>query len=171
MEDYVIQLTFKGENLPSEEKIKIMIQNVNNIFELFDFKILQHGTKKEMIGIDTFDEYQNETEKTAIYPYKNKFAGLLYTSLGLGESGEFQGKIKKLMRDYNVKYDDYVYVIWEKYPEIQKELIAELGDIFWYLSETTKHLLTSLGIVANLNIEKLMDRKKRNVIKGSGDNR
>ncbi len=47
----------------------------------------------------TFDEYQERALKTAIYPGTGSMMGLAYCGLGLGETGEVQGKIKKIMRD------------------------------------------------------------------------
>lgn len=46
----------------------------------------------------TFEEYQKESRKTAIYP--NKDNNFIYPVLGLcGESGEIAEKIKKVIRD------------------------------------------------------------------------
>ena len=52
----------------------------------------------EEIGQYTnFDQYQDFTDETAIYPEDK---GLEYTALGLAsEAGEFAGKVKKWIRD------------------------------------------------------------------------
>jgi hypothetical protein len=47
------------------------------------------------------NEYQGKARDTAIYPGKGNINGLVYVALGLGESGEFQGKVKKILRDDN----------------------------------------------------------------------
>ena len=53
-----------------------------------------------------------------------------------------------------------------------RETIAyELGDVLWYLSMVAYELEYDLNDVAKMNIEKLASRKKRNKIKGSGDDR
>lgn len=102
-----------------------------------------------------FKEYQEKASLTAIYPEDKK---LVYPLLGLaGECGEVFEKVKKHFRDGRV---------------LDKEdLTKELGDILWYLSAVSRDLDINLQDVAEKNIEKLMDRQKRNVISGSGDNR
>lgn len=45
------------------------------------------------------DVYQHKASSTAIYPGQGKLMGLLYVALGLGEAGEFQNKVKKILRD------------------------------------------------------------------------
>jgi len=114
------------------------------------------------------NEYQKLASTTAEYPKTVKDlnpeanVGLLYTVLGLcGEAGELANKVKKVLRD-----DDGVLS-----PEKRVALIKELGDCSWYLSETARQLATTLENVAQLNIDKLFDRKDRGVIKGSGDDR
>lgn len=109
----------------------------------------------------TFNDYQEKAMSTAIYPGKGTMIGLAYTSLGLGEVGEVQGKVKKIIRD------DAGYISEDKKNDIKKEL----GDILWYVAAMCEELELSMSEVAEQNIKKLQDRKERNVIKGSGDNR
>jgi NTP pyrophosphatase (non-canonical NTP hydrolase) len=45
----------------------------------------------------------------------------------------------------------------------------ELGDVLWQLARAAKELNMTLEDVAVMNIQKLTDRKERNVIKGNGD--
>jgi NTP pyrophosphatase (non-canonical NTP hydrolase) len=107
-----------------------------------------------------FKEYQERSRKTAIYPDID--SNYIYPTLGLlGESGEIAEKIKKVMRDDNNIIN----------PEKKEEIKKELGDVLWYLSQIASELNISLEDVAYKNIEKLNSRLKRNVIKGSGDNR
>ena len=111
-----------------------------------------------MQRIFDIDEYLEETNKTAIYPYANSrnLDELMYLGLGLGEAGEIQGKIKKLYRDST----------------LDKEVVAkEVGDLFWYAVRLCKWLGYDPSQVLAMNIEKLTDRKERNVIGGNGDNR
>jgi len=108
----------------------------------------------------TFQEYQDEARKTAIYP--NKDNNFIYPTLGLaGEAGEVAEKIKKVIRDGNG------IVTEEKKVEITKEL----GDVLWYVANLAKELGISMDEVAQKNIEKLQSRQQRGELHGSGDNR
>jgi NTP pyrophosphatase (non-canonical NTP hydrolase) len=108
----------------------------------------------------TFEEYQAEARKTAIYP--NKDNNYIYPTLGLvGEAGEIAEKIKKVIRDNEGVISE------EKRGEITKEL----GDVLWYIANLSKELGISLEEVASKNIEKLKSRQQRGELHGSGDNR
>ena len=107
-----------------------------------------------------FDEYQYEAGDTATYP--NKGDNLYYPALGLaGEAGEVCEKIKKIYRDKKgiVSKEDKV------------ELTKELGDVLWYVAALASEIDICLSEVVETNLDKLHSRMKRNVIKGSGDNR
>lgn len=109
---------------------------------------------KEMAEYTFFDDYQDFTDRTAIYPEDK---GLEYTALGLAsEAGEFAGKVKKWIRDGKKDND---------------ALVAELGDCLWYLARAAAELDVYLSDVARVNREKLIDRSARNAIMGSGDDR
>ena len=112
-------------------------------------------------SIIKLDDYQEKASKTAIYPGKGTILGLTYTALGLGEAGEVQNKVKKIIRDDNNKITD------EKRIEIAKEL----GGNLWYISQCAKELGFSLSEIATININELYSRMKRDVLGGSGDNR
>lgn len=104
-------------------------------------------------------DYQLWSDKTALYP---KDAGITYTAIGLAnESGEVLGVIKKMMRDDN-------NILTE---EKRKKLIDEVGDVAWYFARICTELGISMEDVFDINVAKLEDRMKRNVIQGSGDNR
>ena len=106
-----------------------------------------------------FNEYQKLAATTMIDGEGNK---VIYPTLGLcGEAGEVAEKIKKVLRDNNGIFTD------EKREEIKKEL----GDVIWYLAAISTDLGLDLNEVAELNIDKLFSRKKRNKIHGDGDNR
>ncbi|MEK6881492.1 MAG: nucleoside triphosphate pyrophosphohydrolase family protein [Nanoarchaeota archaeon] len=105
----------------------------------------------------TFNEFQDFTATTAIYP-KNK--GLEYTILGLaGECGEICNKFKKVIRD-----DGGILSILKR-----EDLIDELGDAQYYCASIARELGISLEEVVKQNVEKLTRRKENNTIKGSGD--
>jgi len=108
-----------------------------------------------------FKTYQEQTATTAIYPGRGSINGLLYTALGLGETGEVQGKVKKVLRDSNGVVS----------PETVAAIKGELGDVLWYLSQLSSELGIDLNEVAQSNLDKLADRAARGVLKGSGDNR
>ncbi len=111
--------------------------------------------------ITNFTEYQTAANSVAVYPGQGTVIGLAYTGLGLGEAGEVQGKIKKILRD-----DNGVIT-----PEKRAALSKELGDLLWYIAQTATELTLSLATIAEENIAKLLDRTERGVIKGSGDDR
>lgn len=108
----------------------------------------------------TFDEYQKLALRTAAD--RDKKNELFHLVLGLvGESGEIAEKFKKWIRDQEsdlAKLD-------------KANMTKELGDVLWYIAVLADHLEIKLEDLAELNIAKLADRKKRDVIKGSGDNR
>lgn len=106
-----------------------------------------------------FKDYQKLSRKTAIYPQEQN---LTYPTLGLnGEAGEVAEKIKKVIRDKNGVID-----------KATKEGIKkELGDVLWYTAQLATELGLSLDAIAKQNIKKLISRKKRGKIRGSGDNR
>lgn len=104
-----------------------------------------------------FDEYQGRASKTAIYPEEY---GLEYTVLGLAsEAGEVAGKLKKYIRD-GMSYGD-----------LETALVAELGDVLWYVAAVATELGVHLSTIAENNIAKLEDRSERNALSGSGDYR
>lgn len=113
----------------------------------------------------TFQEYENIALETAIYPGVG--SNMVYPALGLmGESGEYADKVKKYWRNSDGKMSGK-----DLSGEQALEFAKELSDILWYLCASAKELGFTLEEVVHLNIEKLRDRRKRGVIKGTGDNR
>ncbi len=108
----------------------------------------------------TFDEYQIEASKTAVYPKVGE--NFVYPVLGLaGESGEVVEKVKKVFRDKNGIVDD----------ETRDSIKKELGDVLWYLAQISTELNISFSDVVATNIEKLKSRAERDKLHGDGDNR
>lgn len=106
-----------------------------------------------------FKEYEEIIQQTALYPDAGKGTQLsmAYTALGLtGEAGEFSEKVKKRIRDG--VFD----------PRLAAK---ELGDVLWYLTASAKELGYSLQDIAEMNMVKLLSRKDRGVLTGSGDER
>lgn len=120
-----------------------------------------------------FNDYQQKSAETAIYLDKVKakyptlpepilkIMGISYAANGLGEVGEIQGKVKKLIRDAGGDVSE----------EQKKEIGKELGDVLWYVAALCRELDLNMQDVAEQNIEKLLSRKDRGVLTGSGDNR
>jgi NTP pyrophosphatase (non-canonical NTP hydrolase) len=106
----------------------------------------------------TFKQYQNEAQRTAIY---RESLRVLYPTMGLGEVGEVQGKIKKVFRDKEGQFDE----------DTKKEIGKELGDVLWYVAILARDLDLDLEDIAQQNIAKLKSRQERGVLGGSGDNR
>ena len=107
-----------------------------------------------------FDLYQDAAESTAIYPDKGD--NLYYPALGLaGEAGEVCEKIKKIMRDQRGFITE----------ENEEELVKELGDVLWYVANLASEINRNLSEIAEVNLQKLEDRKNRGKLQGSGDNR
>jgi len=123
--------------------------------------------------METFNEYQKEAValKISLNKFRKIFPdaddkminlmAVVYDGLGLGEAGEVQGKIKKIIRDNGGIIT----------PEATEEIKSELGDTLWYITSMCENLGITLEDVAVKNIEKLHDRQKRGVLGGSGDNR
>ena len=123
--------------------------------------------------IKTFEEYQTKANFLKIsldkflklYPDTPDDVKLLlsvaYDGLGLGEAGEVQGKIKKIIRDNGGIITT----------EAIEGIKGELSDILWYIASMCDTLGLKLEDVATYNIEKLKSRKDRGVLHGSGDNR
>ena len=104
-------------------------------------------------------EYQEATRETAVYP---KEMAVYYCALGLiGEAGEIANKVKKVIRDSN----SHISI------ERKKHIADEIGDVMWYVARLSDELGLSLEAIVNANITKLLDRKERGVLKGSGDSR
>lgn len=101
----------------------------------------------------TLNEYQNKAHEFACYmdDYYPWFALI-------EEIGELYTHIAKLLRG------DYAY--------LDKTAIKkELGDCLWQFQEVCSSLGFTLQDIAELNIDKLEDRKQRDKIRGSGDER
>jgi NTP pyrophosphatase (non-canonical NTP hydrolase) len=109
------------------------------------------------------NEYQADAATTMIYKWK-----IIYPALGLAsEAGEVADKIKKLIRDENIKFDGK-----EELSDRQRaEILYELGDVLWYVAALSRDLGVSLNELAHMNLEKLRLRQMANKLNGSGDNR
>ena len=109
-----------------------------------------------MTDENPMDTYTKFTRMTAVYPENQ---ALEYLALGLtSEAGEVAGKMKKWIRgDAGI--------------DIRAAILAELGDVLWYLTRLADELDSSLAAVMAENTEKLTQRKMNNTLRGDGDDR
>lgn len=103
-------------------------------------------------------DYQRLSRATAVYP--DAGSNLTYPALGLcGEAGEAAEKVKKAIRDDG----------GELTPERREALAAELGDVLWYVAQLATEAGLDLDELARSNLDKLLSRRHRAVLHGSGD--
>ena len=109
--------------------------------------------------VSDLDMYQQVAKQTAIYPREQ---AIIYPTLGLtGEAGEVANKVKKIIRDDGFKNNEIMV----------QEISAEIGDCLWYISVLADDIGVKLSDIANNNLVKLANRKKKGTIHGSGDTR
>lgn len=133
----------------------------NNVRWATPIEQSQNKREQHSVGIYS-NKYQTRAQDTAIYPSQGEFDGISYCLLGLsGEIGELSSIHCKKMRK-----SDYVYT-----KEDKQKMIAELGDVAWFVAQLANELGVSLASVFEYNITKLASRQSRGVISGSGDNR
>lgn len=110
--------------------------------------------------------YQNLIEQTAVYPRE---IGIGYTALGLaGEAGEIANKVKKMYRDDNLLDMN----VTEQVRAVRRDDIkGELGDVLWYVTALAQEFGLTLEEIMEYNITKLLGRRERGTLQGSGDNR
>lgn len=108
-----------------------------------------------------FNTYQQQALTTALYT-GDDLRDLTHWVLGIsGESGEVAEKLKKIIRDKKGIVSN----------EDRHEIAKEIGDVLWYLAVCAHHLGVPLEEIATVNLAKLADRKDRQQLQGSGDNR
>lgn len=108
---------------------------------------------------DLLQKYQDLINQTKIYPRE---IGIEYCCIGLGgEGGEILNKLKKVLRDKGGVFDD----------EVKLQLMDEASDVLWYVTALAQELGFTLDQVMEHNIQKLMGRRERGTLSGSGDNR
>lgn len=149
------------------------ILNVSNSNLTGSKKLLEQHLEREMeenqleweqeASEMTFEDYQVEAMS-----YRLPNANQIYALLNLAaEVGELVGKVAKHIRDGQpnaMKDEDYA----EMYTQ---QVAKELGDVLWMCAAIADDLGISLGQVALSNLDKLYDRKQRDKLGGSGDER
>lgn len=105
------------------------------------------------------NEYQQIAVKNKMYGYGTP---IVFPALGLcGEAGEVSENVKKMLRD-----DE-----GELTPSRLARIKAELGDVLWYIAAMAHDMGVSLSDIAKGNVDKITDRRSRNVVHGEGDTR
>jgi NTP pyrophosphatase (non-canonical NTP hydrolase) len=104
-----------------------------------------------------YDEFTAELAKYPKEQNNPKIVEAMYCALGLvGEAGEVSEKIKK----------------WHRDGVLNSGAVAlELGDVAYYLTRLANNMGYTLQQILDLNKLKLIDRRSRGVLKGSGDER
>ena len=101
-----------------------------------------------------FNEYQIQAAATAVYQEKAyPVASLMVEAAELADIF-----VKPYLRGDDTKPD-------------RDKIISEAGDVLWNLAAILTDCNITLNTVAQYNLDKLEDRRKRNVLMGSGDNR
>ena len=86
---------------------------------------------------------------------------LMTSAIGmLAESGEFTEIMKKIFFQGKEMNEGNRY-----------HMKRELGDVLWYIAAIARDIGYELDTIAEMNLEKLADRKARGTIQGNGDNR
>ncbi len=111
-------------------------------------------------------EYMQRTGETDLYQGGWDERLVAYTFGVISEAGEVAGKYKNYLRG---DYDNHVVVGSQEI--LRDQIILEIGDVLWYTSRVLSLLDTTFEEVMENNIIKLTDRAKRDVIRGSGDDR
>lgn len=94
----------------------------------------------------TFDEYVNESKRTATaLSDDNRKEQMVMSGLGItGEAGEVADEIKKH--------------VFHGHTLDEIKIMKELGDVLWYMARLCAILNVSLDTVAQMNIDKLKAR-------------
>jgi NTP pyrophosphatase (non-canonical NTP hydrolase) len=117
------------------------------------------------------NDYQTAARKTAMGNSLDHFVHGLTE-----EAGEVAGVMKRFHRGdekYHTVRPSHMKAEAPRHMSdfAKEKLLDEIGDVLWYIAMIADELETTMEDVAQRNINKLADRKARNVITGTGDNR
>lgn len=105
------------------------------------------------MGSYSFDSYQMDSHDS-VQPIASKVDRIMLYALGLnGETGEIADRIVKCHKD-NGGYIDSNAVM---------DLMFEIGDVMWYMSQLASELGITLETCAENNISKLKERYARQI--------
>ena len=128
-------------------------------------------SEKSESACNVFNDYQEFTLETAIYPGAGtgSYEAIVYTALkGGGECGEFLEKLGKHMRKQGSITALNRAALGD---DLRLALAKELGDRLWYIAAGARELGYTMSEIASINIDKLLSRRERGVIVGEGDDR
>lgn len=113
----------------------------------------------------TLDDYQQDAKSTCMASCDN----ITYLTMGMfAEAGEVADKIAKWVRKREARVSDSLLVFNTSDVEVanekQRELMKEVGDVLWFVACLADHLGFTLQEVAEMNIEKLQERKANGTI-------
>lgn len=111
---------------------------------------------RDAVGPNYADAYQQWTRSTVVYPNEEAF-GYLFKGL-VCEVGVVAGKLKREIRDCVP-------------PNAKEAMVAELGDVLWYLARMLDELGVPLSHCMSVNKAKLTKRLQAGTLHGSGDDR
>lgn len=107
--------------------------------------------------MENINEYSQFTVDLWFSDDRPELESIAIMGLGLaGESGEVLEHIKKYIRDGNLD---------------REALKKELGDAAYYWARICRKFGFEPSDVLRTNVEKLLSRKERGVLRGNGDNR
>lgn len=125
--------------------------------------------------VDACARYQEFTRSTRVEKYPDGFLGVMTTALQkAAETGEVAGKFAKSLRDDSIFWgaiDPQASVCFHLPDERRNQILHELSDDIYYISEMCNHFGISILDLMEINVHKLRARVMKGTIQGQGDNR
>lgn len=140
-----------SEKLDFEDPIAEIEDEIGDTFWYITATIREFGFD------DLFDYFEENRDQQA---NRNKYPKYL-GKLGMQVGCQLAGRIKKVIRDENRKFTK------EKTREIKEYVRSYLNTIMIIVNKTGMRY----EVIFEKNINKLLDRKERGVLKGDGDKR
>lgn len=72
---------------------------------------------------------------------------------------------------FTISYKTWIKKALVEFDECRSDLLKEIGDEYWYLTRFIQCIGLNWNNIEKLNIIKLKERQKRNLIIGKGNNR
>ena len=137
-------------------------KDLSAIFLNFKNRLDSLKKKKYLVAVSGGPDSLALVALTKAYTFykKTKFYYLLVDHNIRKNSNQEAEKVKKLIRGDLLEQGQF-----------ENDMVKELGDVLWYVANLATELGVTLSDVAELNLTKLLDRQKRDVLNGSGDDR